>query len=50
MSAIGGRADIFGTNADIRFDRSRTAVLCPLLGAKRTWPFADVRFRGRYWG
>jgi hypothetical protein len=23
---------------------------CPLLGVKRTWPFAGIRFRGRYWG
>jgi len=37
MSAIGVRADIFDTKADIRLDRSRTAVSCPLLGVKRTW-------------
>src|SRR5262249_54331101 len=23
---------------------------CPLSGVKRTWPFAEIRFRGRYWG
>jgi hypothetical protein len=34
------RTDIFDTNADIGFDRSRTAVLCPLSGVKRTWLFA----------
>ena len=40
MSALGVIADIFGTKADIRFDRSRTAVSCPLLGVKRTCLFA----------
>jgi len=29
---------------------SATEFQCPLLGVKRTWPFADVRFCGRYWG
>ena len=24
--------------------------ICPLWGAKQTWPFARIRFRGRYWG
>src|SRR6476620_9188998 len=41
MSAIGLRADIFGSKADIRFERSRTADLCPLLGVKRTCLFAS---------
>ena len=40
--------------ADVRFwpkaDIGSLHRTCPLLGVKQTWRFADVRFRGRYWG
>jgi putative ABC transport system substrate-binding protein len=40
MSPLEVRADIFGSNADTRFYRSRSAISCPLLREKRTCRFA----------
>jgi hypothetical protein len=30
-------------------ERTYVHCKCPLSGVKRTWPFAEVRFCGRYW-